>query len=74
MTIETKFNIGDTVWFLKNNKVTSMEVWCIEVSATKIYVKPTYVFFRAATSQNEGHLYFAEEDCFQTKEELLQSL
>lgn len=32
MTIETKYNIGDEVWFMEDNKARSRVIWAIKVT------------------------------------------
>lgn len=73
MTIETRYNIGDKVWFMHENKVK-----------TEIIIKIGVVVERDMNSQYVGKsiqygLYsvsypYAENHLFPTKEELLESL
>lgn len=73
MKIETKYNIGDEVWFMHDNKVKSGTIIKIDV-----------VLERDMNSQNVGKsvyygLYnfispYIEQRLFPTKEELLKSL
>ena len=76
MKIETKYNIGDNIWFMNANKAV-----CYKINSFKISI------YRKGTNANnvnqeytieyspEGLVLFLNEDnCFATKEELLNSL
>jgi len=76
MIIETKFNIGDTVWVMHNNKPTRCTI-----------LKPNFynekdlscVVGWRTDIQESGwgvtiNVPFNERDMFETKEELLSSL
>lgn len=67
MKIETKFNIGDTVWFMYNNKCTSKEVIRIDVCINGD-MEIQYTF------SMQGLLCVFEQYIFATKEELIASL
>lgn len=68
MTIETKYNIGDEVWFIKDNKPQTIQVFCIEIIAASTVSKPCIKYgFGNFERYTESHL-------FPTKEELLKSL
>ena len=64
MTIETKYNIGDKVWFHFCGQIESGIIACIEIYS------PYKVFYR----MKENCVAFMEYDLFPTKEELLKSL
>ena len=64
MTIETKYNIGDEVWFRFCGQIESGIIACI-----KIY-SPCDIFYR----MRGNCVAFMEHDLFPTKEELLKSL
>lgn len=73
MTIETKYNIGDEVWFMHDNKAKRGTIIKIDVSLE-----------RDMNSQNVGksvqysifnfHAPYIGTHLFHTKEELLNSL
>ena len=65
MTINTKYNIGDTVWFMHDNKCVSKKVENIKIDVDIMYIQ--YVF-------NENGVWLSEKHLFSTKEELLKSL
>lgn len=76
MTIETKYNIGDEVWFMYDNKATTMTIEYIEVTCAfksnkhgdyVREIKVTYLDIAASHRLSEHKL-------FPTKEELLKSL
>ena len=68
MTIETKYNIGDEVWFIKDNKPQTMKVSYIEIIAASTVSKPC---IRYGFGNFER---YTESLLFPTKEELLKSL
>ena len=65
MTISTKYNIGDTVWFMHDNKCVSKKVENINIDVYHKYVQ--YMF-------DENSIWLSEKHLFSTKEELLKSL
>lgn len=66
MTIETKYNIGDEVWFIYENKP------CFE-QINGISIRPTVrIFYRFQVGLTE--ISKMEKEVFKTKEELLKSL
>lgn len=77
MKIETKFSIGDTVWFMKDNKPRSFTVNSINVN---IYDTPTGCNYGVERIKSVRYSDFGEHqtqfesDCFATKEELIASL
>lgn len=71
MTIETKYNTGDEVWFIWENSVQSAKIegiWNITVNPEKSVVYQLNMIWRGAP------LLFREQELFPTKEELLKSL
>ena len=71
MQIKTKYNIGDKVWVIVNNKPTellinSIEIFIHDMGQYRIGYSIWYV-----DKKNEG---FEETQVFPTKEELLKSL
>ena len=66
MTVETKFNIGDEVWFMYKLKpicerVTSLTIYTCNKLVIEYFFEVPFVFIR-------------EEKLFSTKQELLDSL
>lgn len=74
MTIETKYDVRDIVWFMYNNKIESSPVRKIDITR-KIYLwsTVTYVKYKLALSY-VANIDFEEDELFPTKEELLKSL
>ena len=70
MTIETKYNIGDEVWFMNDGEPTSERIVRIDVERyeQKQYVEYTVVLSDVILTS------FYEQELFPTKEELLNSL
>lgn len=73
MTIETKYNIGNEVWFMHDNSVKSARIIKIEAVIEKdmnsagIHKTTLYHLF-------DYHKSYRESQLFPTKEELLKSL
>jgi hypothetical protein len=71
MTIETRFNIGDEVWFIWENIVQSAKIdgiWNITVNPEKS------VIYQLNMIWHDAPLLFKENALSPTKEELLNSL
>jgi hypothetical protein len=82
MTIETKYNYGDTVWFMYNNKPLSNAVTRFEIDCSykggdqqKWGTKTYPIVISYSFTMLDGKLVgLNENNCFPTKEALLQSL
>ena len=72
MTIETKYNIGQEVWFMKENKACSDIITAIHTYRTETISNITYGFGESIHSQIIA--ITSEQGIFPTKEELLKSL
>ena len=66
MTIETKYNIGDEVWVMSDNRPTMLKIIRIVVTCDGL---KTEILYRTSFGK-----YLFEQECFPTKEELLKSL
>jgi len=81
MTIETKYNIGQEVWFMWDNRPTCQRIAAMEVYVGKqvlpsYYVEP-YEIDAIKMEYSDVIPYnriFHEYQLFPTKEELLKSL
>lgn len=71
MTIETKYNIGDEVYWKTKHYNGIGIIKNIEVSVSDIGKRETYKVF---IMQEKIHLTFYEHDLYPAKEELLKSL
>lgn len=72
MTIETKFNIGDKVWFMNENKVC-----CDEISAIHLHLYEDKQLFNYSFGLNDciqKYIQVDEQELFRTKQELLDNL
>lgn len=69
MTVETKFNIGDEVWYLHNNKVCNRKVSAINIRITECMV--SIIYYISAPKES---ITLEEKSIFSSKEELLKSL
>lgn len=65
MTISTKYDIGDMVWFMYDNICVLKKVENINIDVYHKYVQ--YMF-------DENSIWLSEKYLFSTKEELLKSL
>lgn len=65
MTISTKYDIGDMVWFMHDNICVLKKVENINIDVCHMYIQ--YVF-------NGGNIWLSETFLYSTKEELLKSL
>jgi hypothetical protein len=70
MTIETKYNIGDEVWLLYNNKAVSSRIFRIEVKVD-LRLSARIIYYLSGSNIDE---FCSEDKLFRTKEELLKSL
>lgn len=71
MIIETKYNIGDEVWFIWENKAQSAKI----VDIWNITIKPEHlVTYQLDMMWRDAPLLFKEFALYPTKEELLKSL
>ena len=73
MTIETKYNIGDEVWFMHDNKVKSGTIikMCVVVERD---INSQYVSKSVQYGFYNFNYTYIENRLFPTKEELLKSL
>lgn len=82
MDIKTKYDIGDKVYAMHNNKVISFTIDEIEVifyskkpQSVRYCSKERYEEYSFSTGHNESYRWSKYEyDLFPTKEELLKSL
>lgn len=65
MTVSTKYDIGDMVWFMHDNICVLKKVENINIDVCHMYIQ--YMF-------DENSIWLSEKHLFSTKEELLKSL
>lgn len=76
MTFETKFDIDQRVWYMKNNKPTEVIISAIEI----FYVATSQdrISYNATDALNPvtwlDHTNLSERELYTSKEKLLQSL
>lgn len=77
MKISTKYNLGDRAWVMMQNKAHYLRIDAIEIRAKKAMVSEDgvlsileYKYFYSFGDND----WYAEQDLFPTKEELLKSL
>lgn len=68
MKIETKFNIGDNIWFMSANKPASHKIAYIRINVDRENV------VEIGYTPDGLVLKLIEKDVFSTKEELIASL
>lgn len=73
MTIETKFNAGNTVWVIDDNKPMTREIIVIDIWANREGVNIDYKMATLDMHKNCRERY-PENKCFSSKEALIQSL
>lgn len=66
MTIETKYNIGDEVWAIRDNRPSMYKITKVTLVCDDIDLNISY--------KTRCCKYFFESELFPTKEELLKSL
>lgn len=69
MTIETKYNIGDKVWQMRDNEPTQFTIDRMRVLATNLS-DAIYIYYEVVGSSKE----YYESELFPTKQALLDSL
>jgi len=69
MTIETKYNYGDTVWLMRDNKIIEGKIFKIYTTSTDGGLGYFVEYDINGTPQT-----FDEDALFPSKEELLKSL
>lgn len=75
MTIETKYNIGDEVWWLTNDCKSPIKCSNVARINITIYESQTSVFYVLENwHPYDGYTFLSEKCLFPTKEELLKSL
>jgi hypothetical protein len=77
MTIETKYNIGDEVWAIVENRAQCLRIEGMAVSTLAEIFEESgkLVSYRIGIKCYLGDGVWANDvDCFPTKEELLKSL
>ena len=83
MTIETKYNIGDEVFLIRDNEVQKHKIQSISIAQTSTVGRILYSFvdmfslkdIRASEfSTEDGLEWWNEDKLFPSKEELLKSL
>ena len=72
MKIETKYSIGQEVWFMNENKACNDIITAVHTFTTETFLNTTYGFGQTIRTQIVTTM--KESDLFPTKEELLKSL
>lgn len=65
MTISTKYDIGDMVWFMYDNRCVLKKIENINIDVYHMYIQYNF---------DENSIWLSEKHIFSTKEELLKSL
>lgn len=82
MTVKTKFNVGDTLYTIHNNKVEKITVKEINIEINKKHINVLYKSVEeflpfpsmSGFCGDQFTIDRPEEELFSTKEELLKSL
>ena len=70
MTIKTKFNTDDVIWFMNGNRAEESRVVSIKCGIDNHTNKNVWIFYSPYFRDH----WICESKCFATKEELLKSL
>jgi len=73
MNIGTKFNIGDEVYFMRNNCVVENSILNIEINCFIDTIQILYGFSALKNGKSRDFMLY-EHDCFANKQELIDSL
>lgn len=68
MDIKTKYSIGDTIWFMRDNKPRSEKVLEIKIDLDRVKTSIRYQW------NYDNSIFVFEQHAFMSKEELLASL
>jgi hypothetical protein len=67
MNIETKFNLGDKVWFVKHENILEMTIWKINIQNKRNTLIEIIYTGNACTGgtfvENESQVYKTKEEC-----------
>ena len=77
MTISTKFNVGDRVWFIAKNRLINDRIIAINTFTDRPVEELDGTVYETRTSIEYMFVQYAdvnEKYCFSTKEELLKFL
>ena len=76
MIIETKYNVGDRLWYMENNKACSRVVAAIKFTCYGDIVVKDYGYYLEPESGDESIYWFEQHEShlYPSKEELLNSL
>lgn len=77
MTIETKFNIGDTIHFLHNNKALHNIIRGFRIefkSDANTQKQPQIIYLCGEENEKQVFIKVNEDEGFPSKEKLLKSL
>ena len=69
MIIETKFSVGDLIYYMEDNKV-----WCDTIGYITTHTNENGSSINYAVWRNANWNVYKEKDVFATKEDLLNSL
>lgn len=74
MKIETKYNVGQEVWFMEDNKVKNEEILKLSFIKDGTNESVIYYFFKIEYNMLKHERFISEQETFATKEELVNSL
>jgi hypothetical protein len=74
MKVETKFNVGSTIWYMSNNIPCSRIIGSIYIFLEKNDINIRYAWDKYQKSELKYDDYVTESRAFYSKEELLASL
>lgn len=75
MEVKTKYNIGDEVWTMLNNRPHCFRIAGIEITCNSLRAFVRNVEYAHTGARNvPQHLSFLDSACFPTKEELIKAI
>ena len=74
MKIETKFNVGSTIWYMSNNRPCSRVIGSIYTFSDMKDIRIRYAWDSIHSNSLKYSEYVTESEAFSSKEALLASL
>jgi hypothetical protein len=71
-TVQFKFNLGESVWVIVDNKAVNARIVIMECQVKKEIKKEIYI--NTGTEENWKLALVKEENCYFSKEELINNL
>jgi len=73
MTIETKYNVDDSIWFIYENKAKEAKISVVQATVRSNKIEIEY-YVNVGTKENYKTEIVKENNCYYTREELINNL